>query len=290
MNRLKAAAGIVAVVAAAGAGHKYLELSRLAQTPDPVKTGKLLPAAEASPVSAPDPVAKAPAPRDKADVLRILEEGPSELREEILARLGTGGARGPEVYAKVLELADKGMIPDALLPQALRRAGGLKARDAITTLLKSTDNARLIAGCAVALQDYKDPDVLGLILENLEQAGLLESNAKLPWISAPLLNAHMKTADNAQFRRGLAAMAARPRLARIEHLRKGLESPDAQTRRLAAVAVRKAALAKVIDAAQGEALLAGRLQVEKEPVLVAELTGGLESLRGLLSEKKASLQ
>lgn len=234
---------------------------------------------------------RVPSPTSKAYVLKVLDEGPQELREIAVARVGVPrGVRGPSVYAKVRELGDKGLIPDELLPQALRRTGGLKARDTLLALMKSTDSAKLIGGCAVALQDYRDPALLGDVLERLEQVGRLDSAGRMPWIGAALLDAHMKTADKAQFRRGLAAMAARPGLFKIEHARAGLESPDAETRRIAAVAVKKAAVAKVIEPETGETMLAGRLQAETEPVLKAELTGGLERVRGLRPQPKTSRQ
>ncbi len=230
-------------------------------------------------------------PTSKTFILKIMTDGPQDLRDEAVARVGSPrGVRGPSVYAKVRELADKGLIPDELLPQALRRTGGLKARDTLTAIMKSTDSAKLVTGCAIALQDYREPALMGDVLERLEQVGRLDSAGKMPWISAPLLDAYMKTADKAQFHRGLAAMAARPGLAKIEHLQKGLESPDAETRRIAAVAVKKAVVAKVIDAQRGETMLAGRLQTETEPVLKAELTGGLERVKGLLPQPKISQQ
>ena len=229
---------------------------------------------------------RVPSAESKAYVLKVMEDGPQDLREEAVARVGgPRGVRGPSVYAKVRELADKGLIPDELLPQALRRTGGMKARETLTAIMNSTDSAKLVTGCAVALQDYRDPALMGDILARLEQVGRLDSAGKMPWISAPLLDAHMKTADKAQFRRGLTAMASRPGLFKIEHAKTGLESPDAETRRIAAVAVKKAAVAKVIDAQLGETMLAGRLQTETEPILKAELTGGLERVRGLLPPK-----
>jgi hypothetical protein len=235
--------------------------------------------------------ARVAAPSSKAFILKIMTEGPQDLREEAVAHVGSArGVRGPAVYAKVRELADKGLIPDELLPSALRRTGGLKARVQLTAIMKSTDSAKLVTGCAIALQDYRDPALMGDVLERLEQVGRLDSAGKMPWLSAPLLDAHMKTADKAQFRRGLAAMAVRPGLSKIEHLRKGLESPDAETRRIAAVAVKKAVIAKVVDAQEGETMLAGRLQTETEPVLKAELTEGMERVKGLLPQTKTSQQ
>jgi hypothetical protein len=234
---------------------------------------------------------RVPSPTSKAFIIKTMEEGPQDLREEAVARVGSPrGVRGPSVYQKIRELADKGLISDELLPSALRRNGGVKARGVLVALMKSTDSAKLVNGCAVALQDYRDPELMGDILERLEQTGRLDAAGKMPWISAGLLDAFMKTADKGQFRRGLTAMASRPGLAKIEHLKTGLASPDSETRRIAAVAVKKAVVAKVIDAPTGETMLAGRLQVETEPVLKAELTGGLERVRGLLPQTKTSQQ
>ena len=367
MNRIEAIAGIsVIALVAVGLGQKYVELKRLAQTPDPMKFSKPELSAGLRPVTTLDSAVHAflantesaddadrmvhlgeliaaldgpdlteedfdadtaetlaknvvaivekggddskegvelrrravgllasrvASPTSKAFVLKVMTDGPQDLRDEAVARVGSPrGVRGPSVYAKVRELADKGLIPDELLPSALRRTGGLKARDTIVAILKSTDSAKLVSGCAIALQDYREPALMGDVLERLEQTGRLGSAGKMPWISAPLLDAYMKTADKAQFRRGLMAMAARPGLAKIEHLKTGLGSPDAETRRIAAVAVKKAVVAKVVDAHEGETMLAGRLQTETEPVLKAELIGGLERVRGLLPPEKTTQQ
>ena len=85
-------------------------------------------------------------------------------------------------------------------------------------------------------------------------------------------------------------MASRPGLVKIEHLKTALDSPDADTRKAAVAAVKKAVVAKAIDAQTGETMLANRLQTETEPVLKAELTGGLERVRGLLPPVKTSQQ
>lgn len=76
----------------------------------------------------------------------------------------------------------------------------------------------------------------------------------------------------------------------MPHVEKGLQSPDPDTRRYAAIAVKKAVVAKIVDAKQGQTLLAGRLQVETEPVLKAELTGGLERIHTLLEQKETGVQ
>ncbi len=226
---------------------------------------------------------RVPSTTSKEFILKVMTEGPQDLREEAVSRVGSPrGVRGPSVYAKVRELGEKGLIPDEIYPQALRRTGGVKAREVLLGIMRSTNIAKLLNGCAVSLQDYRDPALLGEVLNRLEAFGRLDSGGKMPWISVALLDEHMKTADRPQFRRGLMAMAARPGLMKIEHARKGLESTDAETRRVAASAVKKAAVAKVVDAQAAETLLAGTLKTETEPVLKAELTGGLERVRGLL--------
>lgn len=226
-------------------------------------------------------------------VLKAMEEGPAEIRLEALKRVGAPtGVRGSSVYAKVVELGEKGFIPDGTYPSVLRRTGGVKAKEQLMTLMTSTDNAKLISGCAISLQDYRDPELIGKILERLEAVGMLDSAIKMPWISPALLDEHLKSADKASFRRGMMAMATRPGLVKtgIGHVEKGLQSPDPDARRYAAVAVKKAVVAKLIDAKQGETLLAGRLQVETEPVLKAELTGGLERIHSLIDQAPKGVQ
>lgn len=237
--------------------------------------------------------ARVPGRTSRDFVLKAMEEGPVEVRIEALKRVGSPlGVRGSSVYAKVKELGEKGLVPDSVLPGVLRRTGGAKAKDVLLTMMTSTDSAKLIAGCAISLQDYRDPEIVGKILERLEAVGMIDGAGKLPWLSPALLDEHLKSADKASFRRGMMAMATRPVLVKtgIAHVEKGLQSPDPDTRRYAAVAVKKAVVAKIVDAKQGETLLAGRLQVETEPVLKAELTGGLERIHALLEQKETGVQ
>ncbi len=229
-------------------------------------------------------VGRTSGPESKDYALKVLTDGPQTLRDEALRQLGrAGGVRGPEFFAKVRELQAAGNVPESILPGALRRSGGVKAKEPLLELLAATSSKRLIAGCAVALQDYRDPVLLGPVLERLEQLGMLDAGVKMPWLSAPLLSAHLENADGARLRRGMMAVRARPALARtlVTRLDAGLSAPDAETRRVAGQAVRNAVAAKTLDLAKGESLLAGRVESETEPVLKAELTGNLEHIRGL---------
>jgi hypothetical protein len=74
-------------------------------------------------------VGRTSSPESKDFALKVLSEGPQVLRDEALRQLGrAGGVRGPEFFAKVRELQAAGSIPESLLPGALRRSGGVKAK------------------------------------------------------------------------------------------------------------------------------------------------------------------
>ncbi len=226
-------------------------------------------------------------------VLKALDEGPVEVRLAALKRVGSPtGVQGSIVYLKIRELGEKGLVPDSVYPAVLRRTGGVRAKNDLVALMTSTDNAALITGCALALQDYRDPQLIGNILERLEAVGMIDRAGKLPWISSALLNEYLKSADKTGLRRGMIVMGTRPLLVKtsMASAGKGLQSPDPDARRHAAVAVKKAVLAKFIDAKRGEALLASQLQVETQPVLKAELMAGLDGIRSFLKQQETGVQ
>lgn len=223
----------------------------------------------------------------KAFVLQALEEGPADVRAEIAKNIGRPfGVRGRDVFAKVKDLGEKGQIPVQVLADALRRLGGKNGIEPIMSAMKSADQWKDVAACATALQDYKQPELLGAAFERLEQIGTLDKNEKLPWISPALFGLYMEKAEGSALQRGLRAAMTRPSLVKVsmDSVKRGLESKEPETRRVAAEAVRKAVIGKVIDAKEGETLLTGRLGVETEPVLKAQLTGGLEQVRGLMPQ------
>ena len=80
--------------------------------------------------------------------------------------------------------------------------GGLKAKDVMLALMTSTDSARLISGCAISLQDYRDPERF---------RGYL-------WVMGPLL----KGAGSLLF----AALAAFYRRTPVAHVEAGLRTGD----------------------------------------------------------------
>ena len=222
-------------------------------------------------------------------VLKTLDQGPAEAREAVLAGIGGPlGVSGRRVFEKVQEINAKGLITGETLPGVLQRTGGKKALEPIVAIMKSTDNVKVISACVIALEDIGEPSVFGPALERLEATGMIDKPKALPWISGVLFSKYMETAQGSALSRGIKAMRTRPSLVKLglPALEKGLAVGDAETRRAAAEAIKKAVVAKSIDAKKGEQMLAGRLSVETEPVLKAELTGGLEQVRGMMDQTK----
>lgn len=217
----------------------------------------------------------------QAFAMKTLGEGPEEIRSAILPHLGSpDGVGGKAVFAKIQEF--QAGIPGELYPRVIRRVGGKKALPVLVSVMQSTADWKVVAACAVALQDLKDPSVMGPILERLEQVGLLDKQARLPFISGELLAAHLEEADGSALQRGVKIVQTRPSLSKwtVKTLEKGLESSDAQTRLSSASAIRRGVVGGHMKAEEGERLLSGRMERETEPVLKAEITGGLEQLRG----------
>lgn len=221
----------------------------------------------------------------RAFIEAALENGPQELRTAALKGLGSpGGLRGKTVYAKVLETSQKGLAPGTLVPQALRRTGGKEGSDAILELMRSTSDWTTINACAVALQDYQKPGVIGEILARLEAVGSLEDPKRLPWFGRRLFGEWLKTAEGADFSRGLKVMKEKPTLVKgaLDAAEKALGHSDPVLRGLAGEAIERAVEGRSLDPETGEKLLSGRLGVETEPMLRAQLSGGLEKVRDML--------
>jgi hypothetical protein len=232
-------------------------------------------------------------PASKEFVLKRLDEGSIEERGEIARGLGRPhGVRGKDVYEKVLALGEQGQIPVDAFVGAIERLGGKKAIEPILAQLKAAEHWKIIGACVTTLQGYQDPALLGAGLERLEQTGLITNKQKLPWISSALFGRYIETAEGSALTRGLRAAKTRPSLVKVSiaAVTRGLDDKDPETRRVAAEAVRNAVVAKVIEAKHGEELLAGRLITETEPVLKAELTGGLEQVRGMMPKEPEGQQ
>lgn len=223
----------------------------------------------------------------RAYALQVLGEGPEAIRTAILPHLGSpDGVGGKAVLAKVREI--QAQVPGTLYPQVVRRLGGVKTIAELVAVMQSTSDWKVIGACATALQDTRQAAVLGPVLERLEQAGLFDKPARLPFVSGELLAAHLEGAEGSALRRGMRLIQARPSLARWARkaLEKGLESSDAETRLAAASAIKRGVVGGHMKAEDAEKLLAGRIEKESEAVLKAELSSGLEQVRGHMETKQ----
>ncbi len=218
-------------------------------------------------------------------VMTTLEQGPAPVREMLLKHVGSlHGIGGRAVFEKLQEFGAKGFLSGQALPRALARTGGKKAIEPIVSIMKSTDNFKMIASCVIALEDIGEPEALAPAFERLEAVGMIDKPETLPWISGRLFAKYLETARESGLSRAIKAMRTRPSLVRhgLPALAQGLSKGDAETRRTAAEAIKKAVVGRQLLAKRGEELLAGQLNVETEPVLKAELTGGLAQVRAML--------
>lgn len=229
----------------------------------------------------------------KAFVLEQLVQGSDEVRAEILRGLARpGGVLGRDVFAAVKDVGEKGAFPPSVVAPALRRLGGLKSVEPVVAMMGKTSDWKEVGACVTALQDLQEPSVLGPALERLDALGLLEKGPMLPWISPKLFGKHIDQAQGAALARGLKAAKTRPSLVKVslEAVKRGLESQDNETRRVAAETVRKAVLGRVIQTKAGQTMLAARLDRETEPEIKAQLTGGLKELEQLPAEEGTPTQ
>lgn len=208
----------------------------------------------------------------------VIDETKSEepesvnLKSRIAEFVGTR-LQGRAAYGKVVELGAAGLIPQDKLPGMMRRTGGRKSVEGIASIMKSTDNPKIISACAVALQDFRDPKLFGEVLERLDQTGMIDHPSQLPWISGKLLSEYVETAEATGLSRGAKVLRTRPSLTKdlVASLDRILEKGEEPTKQIAVEAVRKALVANVIPAEQGEKLLSGRTQTEGQAVLKAAL-------------------
>jgi hypothetical protein len=207
----------------------------------------------------------------KSFVIQTLESGPADLQAAVAGAVGRPeGVGGRSVFAKLQQTAG---LPAGIYTAALRRTGGKKAIEPILAIMRSTAEPDVVSACAIALQDYRDPALLGQALERLEQTGLIDDGNKMPWISAALLNAHLETAEGSALARGIKVLRSRPTMARhgAAIFERAFEKGDEETRRIASDAVKKAVMIKTVDAEMAEKWLAAHPEQRAEPVLKAAL-------------------
>ena len=153
------------------------------------------------------------APPQRNTTVEVTKSQPSPVGEVARQASGADGV-GPslsrsEQFDKLVELAKTGPgTPD--LPEGLRKLGGKKGIDPILSLMRSTNDYKVVGACAIALQNYHDPKLLHDVFMRLDELGYLDKPAKLPWISKTLFAKYMLESPDVTL--GMRAVQSRPAL------------------------------------------------------------------------------
>ncbi|MFA5859918.1 MAG: hypothetical protein WC955_12725 [Elusimicrobiota bacterium] len=115
-------------------------------------------------------------------ILNIFKEGPNELRERALSRLGSPhGVYGDEVFNEVKKLCDKGIIPEEEHAIYLDRASREKGLPEVLNILKTTKNRKAFVNASKSLRDYK---YLPYVFERIKEFKLDEPNTEFPSVNS----------------------------------------------------------------------------------------------------------
>lgn len=219
----------------------------------------------------------------KAFAAEILSSTTETWKAETLqAWLKPGAVNGTIIREKVAELARTDLVKDAMKPRFLRKALGKKAEPEIIALMNNSAADRAaIAACAVELQNFGKPEVMGPVLSRLEEAGMLDDHKKMPWLSGKLLAHHIRVSDDDGLKRALKAVYLRPSLTRptVKAIQERAGHPNPGVRRLVARIIPDAVKNEGLDVTSGEELLLARLKEETDPAVKGEIEGSLAEVR-----------
>lgn len=222
----------------------------------------------------------------KPFILRILDRGTEGERTEALRVLGApGGVSGPEIYDKVEELAQRGLVSQESKATYLARIDKDRARPKILSELSSTGNKRVFVYNARALQDYyRRPEDFKRIIPRLIQFGLAKKGSfdgksnGLFWIDATLLASYVDTAEGEDLRVVLELMTQYSPLikpASVPTITRKLENAAPRIRVLAAQGLETAANYNLEDVAGIKASLRAAADKEQDAVTKTALQESL---------------
>lgn len=182
------------------------------------------------------------------------------------------------LFEKGFEVAKSTAFPARWKATAYRRFLGRKAAEpALLELFQRDDlDAAALRSTAVELQNYGKPQVMGVVLGRLDEAGLLENSSRMPWISGKLLAKHIEASTGDELLTALRVVKRRPGLLDATqaavHARLGDASP--MVRRLVAKIIPEG-----IDLPLGERVLTARLRVETDPDVKQDIETSLARVR-----------
>lgn len=168
--------------------------------------------------------------------LERLGSSSETVRSYAAQALVTGATRGADLRDKALELARNGGLRDQDKPGVLRRFLGKKAEPELLELLRADVSPEALRAAMIEVQNLDKPELMAEVLARCEQQGWLGDDKRMPWLSGRLLNEHIKTASKGELVRAVAAVKARPSLAKLtaKAVRQRLTDQDPDVRELLA--------------------------------------------------------
>ncbi len=97
--------------------------------------------------------------------LDILENGPNKYRERVLWSLSPKGVHGDDIYDEIKKLMEKGVVDIEKFLYALKKANPQRALPEIQKIASTTKNPKLFQMAGRLLCQYKDVDLLDIIVE-----------------------------------------------------------------------------------------------------------------------------
>ncbi len=104
-------------------------------------------------------------PEAHAFFLSLMDTGPIKQREMALRSVHPIGVRGDDIYQKIKELVKNGTVSEEDSFAALRRVDAKKALPEIQRYLSTTNNVEHFVEIGLVLSDYKDPNLLDVLVE-----------------------------------------------------------------------------------------------------------------------------
>jgi hypothetical protein len=210
-------------------------------------------------------------------------EAEEEARVAIIKQLATTpGGHSKIVYEAAFGAIETDEVPAEYQPFVLRKALGKKSEERILALFDAdTSSPAVLKACAVELQEFGKPELMGLILAKLDSKGMLESGRSMPWFSGRLLGSFIKTAKADELGRALKVVQARPALTKavMPAARERIADVDPAVRRMIAKVVPHAVKNEGLDPKDGESMLADRLGKESDPAVKVALEDSLAQVR-----------
>jgi hypothetical protein len=220
---------------------------------------------------------------DEATADLLSGEAEEDVRVAIIKQLATTpGGHSKSVYEAAFGAIETDDIPAEYHPFVLRRALGKKSEERILALFDAdTSSSAVLKACAVELQEFGKPELMGRVLAKLDSKGMLESGKTMPWFSGRLLGSFIKTAKADELGRALKVMQARPALTKavMPAARERIADVDPAVRRMIAKVVPHAVKNEGLDPKDGESILADRLGKESDPAVKLALEDSLAQVR-----------